>query len=126
VVSTKRRWAFLSLGGGAASLSCQAAPDLEGRGRCGVKRLLLVLGLAIGFLAAPMTVGAHDAYDDSQSHPLRLAAYAVYPVGFAAEWLVMRPIHFVVSHPRLERIFGHVPHESPFDNYEAYQPPGEY
>ncbi len=91
-----------------------------------MKRLLLVLGLAIGFLAAPMTAGAHDAYDDSESHPLRLAAYVVHPIGFAAEWLVMRPIHFVVSHPRLERIFGHVPHESPFGGYEAYEPPVEY
>jgi hypothetical protein len=64
---------------------------------------------------------AHDAYDDSQSHPLRLAAYAVHPVGFAIEWLMMRPIHFLVSTPRLERVFGHVPHESPFGGYVPYE-----
>jgi hypothetical protein len=91
-----------------------------------VKRLLLILGLSTAFLAAPMAAGAHDAYDDSESHPLRLIAYAVHPVGFAAEWLVMRPIHFVVSQPGLERIFGHVPHESPFGDYQAYEPPAEY
>lgn len=69
--------------------------------------LLLLAGM-------PVRAGAQDAYDDSQSHPLRLAAYALHPVGFALEWLVMRPIHFVVSQPELERVFGHVPHEDPF------------
>ena len=59
---------------------------------------------------------------DSQSHPLQLAAYALHPVGFALEWLVMRPIHFVVSQPKLDPVFGHVPHESPFGDYEPYQP----
>jgi hypothetical protein len=68
------------------------------------------------------TALAHDAYDDSQAHPLRLVAYAAHPVGFAAEWLITRPIHFVVSNPRLERIFGHTPHESPFGDYRAYEP----
>jgi hypothetical protein len=83
-----------------------------------VKRLALALGLAFTLLGT--SAYAHDAYDDSQAHPLRLAAFAVNPVGFAAEWLVTRPIHFVVSHPRLERIFGHTPHESPWGGYEAY------
>ena len=87
-----------------------------------MKRLLLAVGLAMVVLAVPVTGRAHDAYDDSQSHPLLLASYAIAPIGFALEWLVMRPIHFVVSQPRLERIFGHVPHESPFGGYEAYAP----
>jgi len=54
---------------------------------------------------------------------LRLVAYAIHPVGFALEWLVMRPLHFVVSQPDLERVFGHVPHETPFDSDEPHQPP---
>ena len=102
------------------------SPGPGGRGRCSVKRLFLVLGLATGLLVTPLTVRAHDAYDDSESHPLRLAAYAASPIGFAAEWLVMRPIHFVVSSPQLERIFGHVPHENAFGAYEAYTPASEY
>jgi hypothetical protein len=85
-----------------------------------VKRLILALGLVTWLLATP--VYAHDAYDDSEANPLRLAAYAVNPAGFAIEWLVMRPIHFLVSQPRLERIFGHGPHESPFGGYEPYEP----
>jgi hypothetical protein len=90
-----------------------------------VTRLLPSLALAAVLIGAPLTARAHDAYDDSESHPLRLAAYAVNPVGFALEWLFMRPIHFVTSNPQLERVFGHVPHESPFGGYEAYEPPDE-
>jgi hypothetical protein len=93
-----------------------------GRGRYIMKRLLPALGLAILVLAVPVRGRAHDAYDDSQSHPLLLASYAIAPVGFALEWLITRPIHFVVSQPRLEHIFGHVPHENPMGGYEAYEP----
>lgn len=86
-----------------------------------MKRLLLGLALAGWLLGASSVARAHDAYDDSQSHPLQLAAYAIAPAGFALEWLVTRPIHFLVSQPKLERIFNHVPHDSPFGGYEPYQ-----
>ena len=79
--------------------------------------LLLVL------VSLPARATAHDAYDDSESHPLRLAAYAINPVGFALEWLVMRPIHFVVSQPALERVFGHTPHEDPYGSEPPPDPP---
>jgi hypothetical protein len=87
-----------------------------------VKQLLMALVVAAGVVLVPTTGRAHDAYDDTQSHPLRLIAYAVHPAGYALEWLVMRPIHFVTSQPKLERVFGHTPHETPFGDYEAYQP----
>jgi outer membrane protein OmpA-like peptidoglycan-associated protein len=52
-----------------------------------------------------------DDYDDSQSNPLRVAAYLFYPVGFLAEWIVFRPFHFLVSatEPQ-EAFFGHRSH----------------
>lgn len=87
-----------------------------------MKQLFMALVVAAGLVAVPATGRAHDAYDDSQSNPLRLIAYGVNPIGYALEWLVMRPIHFVVSQPNLERIFGHTPHEAPFGDYQAYQP----
>lgn len=63
-------------------------------------------------LAAPGAVPRSDCeYDDSQSHPLRIAAYAVHPVGVALKYLVAWPIHWVVSRPSLEEVFGHTPHE---------------
>jgi hypothetical protein len=86
-----------------------------------VTRLLSSLALAAILIGAPVTARAHDAYDDSESNPLRLVAYGLHPVGFALEWLFMRPLHFVVSNPGLDRVFGHVPHESPFGGYEAYE-----
>ena len=85
-------------------------------------RLLLTLALASLLLGGSTTARAHDAYDDSESNPLRLVAYAVHPIGWMMEWLAFRPLHFMVSNPGLERIFGHVPHESPFGGYEPYEP----
>ena len=87
-----------------------------------VKHLLMAMAVAAGLVMVPATGRAHDSYDDTQSHPLRLIAYAVNPIGVGIEWLVMRPIHFLVSQPQTERIFGHTPHETPFGDYEAYQP----
>jgi len=97
------------------------------------KRAML-LGIAALFLAGPVMAssdaedcmgyvgdvgcgtysGYYDGYDDSQSHPLRIAAYAVHPIGFALEWLVTRPIHALVSQPELEKVFGHKPHSWDF------------
>jgi len=54
---------------------------------------------------------AADEYDDSQSHPLRVAAYLVHPVGYGLEWLLFRPMHWVVSRPSLVHVFGHDCHE---------------
>lgn len=69
-----------------------------------VMALLFWFGLKPAF-AAP------DEYDDSQSHPLRIAAYLAYPVAFIAEWTLFRPFHFLVSatEPQ-EALFGHRPH----------------
>jgi hypothetical protein len=85
-------------------------------------RKLIGIVTLLWLASMPVRASAHDAYDDSESHPLRIAAYGLYPVGFALEWLLMRPMHFVVSQPKLEPVFGHVPHESPFGGYEHYQP----
>jgi len=81
----------------------------------------IALLLLLVLVSLPVRAEAHDAYDDSQSHPLRIVAYVLHPVGYALEWLAMRPIHFVVSEPKLEPVFGHVPHESPFDGTEVYE-----
>ena len=51
-----------------------------------------------------------DDYDDMQSHPLRIAAYLLYPIGYTAEWLISRPFHYLVSRPRLDQVFGHATH----------------
>lgn len=50
---------------------------------------------------------ADDCYSDIESHPFRLVAYAVHPIGVALEWAIMRPLHWAVSRPSTAPIFGH-------------------
>lgn len=54
---------------------------------------------------------AVDEYDDSQSHPFRVIAYLVHPVGYALEWVVFRPLHCLVAQPSLVKVFGHTSHD---------------
>lgn len=77
-----------------------------------MKRLLASIALG-AVLLGPVRAFAvpGDEYDDSQSHPLRVAAYIIHPVGVGLEYLIFRPIHMLVSaNPTTEKIFGHTPH----------------
>ncbi len=66
------------------------------------------LALCACLLASVSGVRAdNDEYDQLESHPLRLVAYLIHPLGYALEWLVARPIHYLVSRPGLEDVFGH-------------------
>ena len=68
--------------------------------------LVALLGLAGSAWAIP-----NDEYDDSQANPLRVAAYLIHPLGVGLEYLIFRPIHWVVSHDdTTEMVFGHGPH----------------
>lgn len=82
----------------------ESAPRRE-RGRCrGVR------ALALGaLLALPLAGTARaDEYDPQRAgHPLRIAAYALHPVGVALDYLVFRPAHWLGSHEPLSTIFGH-------------------
>jgi hypothetical protein len=76
-----------------------------------MKRLLTAALLAtLIATAARPAVAVPDEYDDTQSHPFRIVAYLVYPIGFTMEWLIFRPFHYVVSRPNLDHVFGHRPH----------------
>ena len=75
-----------------------------------MKSTLALLALASA-LALPAAALAGDEYEDTQAHPLRVAAYAVHPVGVLLEWVVFRPIHLLTSaSPETEYVFGHRPH----------------
>ncbi len=81
--------------------------------------LIIILSLCLGLTALPRPVLA-DEYDDSQSHPLRVYTYLIYPVGVATEWLLARPFHALVSSTRgVEYVFGHTPHPPLFKEREA-------
>jgi outer membrane protein OmpA-like peptidoglycan-associated protein len=75
-----------------------------------IVRSLLIAILILGTLQS-RAIAAPDEYDDSQSHPLRVAAYLIHPFAWLTEWLVFRPFHFLVSatEPQ-EAVFGHRPH----------------
>ncbi len=65
--------------------------------------------LAVSVAASP-ALAVPDRYDDTQSHPLRVIAYLAHPIGYAAEWLIFRPFHYLVSQPPVEGMFGHTAH----------------
>ena len=78
-----------------------------------MRKLIMVAVAAalLGSAQVSLAVTGADDYDDSQSHPLRLAAYLIHPIGFTLEWLVTRPFHELVAQPDLAPVFGHTSHE---------------
>jgi hypothetical protein len=50
---------------------------------------------------------ADDCYRDDESHPFRVLAYLVNPIGVGLEWAIFRPLHWAVSRPSTAPIFGH-------------------
>ena len=77
-------------------------------------RKLIMVAVAVALLGSArlsFAAGGADDYDDSQSHPLRLAAYVIHPIGYTLEWLVTRPFHELVAQPDLAPVFGHTSHE---------------
>jgi hypothetical protein len=85
-----------------------------------MKRLIAAVVIAMSLMLAVPTVRAQtaatnqelaetDRYEDAFSNPLRLAYYLIYPVGFTAEWLIMRPLHYLISRPYLSHLFGYRP-----------------
>ncbi len=77
-------------------------------------RKLIVVAVAavlLGGAQLSFALEGADDYDDSQSHPLRIAAYLMHPIGYTLEWLVTRPFHELVAQPDLAPVFGHTSHE---------------
>lgn len=78
-----------------------------GVGQAKIAHRFKVLVLA-GVLALVSTSALADDYDPKQAgHPLRIVAYAVHPVGVALDYLLMRPLHWIVSYEPIKTIFGH-------------------
>lgn len=74
------------------------------------RSIMLTILFVVAFVPRGV-LAESDEYDDSQSNPLRIAAYLLHPVGWLAEWTIFRPFHFLVSatEPQ-EAFFGHTPH----------------
>jgi hypothetical protein len=67
---------------------------------------LLIAGLAAAVMI-PVGASADRFQKSEDTNPLRLVGYVANAVGTAAEWIVFRPIHWVVSQPNLDIVFGH-------------------
>jgi hypothetical protein len=72
--------------------------------------LAVTVGSASIVTMTPNKARAQDAdeeYEDSITHPLRLAYFALHPAGVAIEWLIGRPFQYIISRPQLRNIFGY-------------------
>ena len=56
-------------------------------------------------------------YHDEDSQPLALAADLFYPIGFAAEWLIARPAHWITNDSPVSPVFR------PVGGIDASAPP---
>ncbi|HET6303526.1 MAG TPA: hypothetical protein VFG80_02010 [Myxococcota bacterium] len=71
----------------------------------GVRRVLLATLVA---LLASSGAARADEYDPQRAgHPLRIVAYALHPVGFMIDYLILRPAHWIGSHEPYRSMFGH-------------------
>ncbi|MBI3327333.1 MAG: OmpA family protein [Nitrospinae bacterium] len=72
---------------------------------------VFISALVILVFSVQLGLAEQDEYDESQSHPLRIIAYFLHPVGRLLEWTFTRPLHAVASSsPELEYLSGHRPH----------------
>ena len=91
---------------------------------CGAFRwraaLCLCAALALG---APSVVRAQytdtdkqnpSEYSDQDSHPLRVIAYILSPIGFALEWGIARPLHYIATDTFLAPVFNGERKEPPY------------
>ena len=86
------------------------------------KLKLLIVPLALSLVLSFMPLQAlAEEYDESQSHPLRVVAYVVHPIGVLFEWVLARPFHELVSGSKeREYLFGHKPHPPLFSDQPAH------
>jgi len=82
---------------------------------------IVVFGLG-GLFLTGSAYAYFDEYDDyTDSHPLRIVAYALHPVGYTLEWLALRPLHAITSQPELRPIFGYDPYGPEFRSFDYPQ-----
>jgi hypothetical protein len=67
-------------------------------------RILAAILLSLVLFPAAARAGTYDAR--KAGHPLRIAAYAVHPVGYALDRLLFHPVWWVGQHQPFRSIFG--------------------
>jgi hypothetical protein len=85
-----------------------------------MKKTMFAAIFAAVLIFAPAQASAHEWDRDDADYPLRVAAYVLHPIGIAIEYLVLRPIHAIVSSSKdANIIFGHdTTEDEPEDYFE--------
>jgi len=72
--------------------------------------------------ASPSLAERTAGYDPQDSgHPVKIAYYILYPVGFVIDILILRPVYWLGQHEPFRTVFGVDAAE--FDNVEAAMDP---
>ena len=84
-----------------------AAPHRSRSARVRAVAAVLAAGFLLGW-AAPV---AADEYDPQRAgHPVRIAAYALHPIGVIIDVLLLRPAHWIGSLYGVDEFVGHEPY----------------
>ena len=72
------------------------------------RTLVAALATALCLAFAAPGIAHADRYDPQRAgHPLRIAAYALHPVGVILDYLIFRPGHWIGSHEPIRTLVGH-------------------
>jgi hypothetical protein len=71
-------------------------------------RAAMGVALCAALVLASASPAFADRYDKRRAgHPLRIAAYIIYPVGALLDVLIMRPAHWLVNQEPFKSAVGH-------------------
>lgn len=85
-----------------------------------MKKVLGSALLVLALTASASTASAHRFNKEQEGHPLRYIGHVGNVVGVAAEWVIARPIHWLVSLPYADVAFGHESYVSDDETYFEY------
>lgn len=79
-----------------------------------MRQIMIIAVLAAALLTSPVLCRAQsyndsqnpNEYTDEDSNPLKFIFYILSPVGFALEWTVARPLHYLATESSLAPVFG--------------------
>src|SRR5262249_39002557 len=78
-----------------------------------MRRLVVCLCATLMLYGATVAHAEYDndaqnpkEYTNEDAQPLRIAAYILSPIGFALEWGVARPLHYIATEPFLATAFS--------------------
>ncbi len=72
-----------------------------------MKKLLIILAICVMATSFALPAYSHEGDSDDTLNPFKLAAYAVYPAGLALDIFVVKPLHWIVNLPIMNKITGH-------------------